>query len=248
MKWIDLNCDIGEATDADGIAREAELVGLVSRVNIACGGHAGDAESMRRTVLLALEAGCAIGAHPSYPDREHFGRKSVAMDALALEGELRRQIERLAEIAEVCGGVVGHVKAHGALYHDCARDEEVAGALARAAGAEWLLVGGAGTASLGHWRAMGRGCMAEAFADRVYEVDGRLRARTEERAVIMEPGDAAAQAVGIARDGRVQAHDGTVIEVEAGTICVHGDTPGAVEMAKAVREAMEGAGIGIGRA
>src|SRR5690606_38866206 len=134
-------------------------------------GHAGDAESMRRTVLLALEAGCAIGAHPSYPDREHFGRKRVAMDAAALEGELRRQVERLAEIAEACGAVVGHVKAHGALYHDCAGHEGIAGALARATGVERVLVGGAGTASLEHWRAMGRGCMAEAFADRVYEVD-----------------------------------------------------------------------------
>ncbi len=246
MKRIDLNCDIGEAMDEAGIAREAELVRLLSRVNIACGGHAGDAESMRRTVLLALEAGCAIGAHPSYPDRERFGRVRIAMDVGALEREVRGQIERLVGIAEECGAVVGHVKAHGALYHDCARDVGIAAAVARAAGGERVLVGGAGTAALEHWRALGYDCVAEGFADRVYEADGRLRARSEDGAVIVDVARAAEQAVSIVRDGRVVAHDGSVVAIEAQTICVHGDTPGALAMARAVREGLESVGIEIG--
>lgn len=246
MDRIDLNCDLGEASDGEGIAREAVLVTLVSSVSIACGGHSGNDESMERTVRLALEAGCALGAHPSYPDRVNFGRASVRMPPDALERELRGQIDRLAEITGHAGGSLRYVKPHGALYHDCARDPRIAEAVARASG-DLLLMGGARTATLDHWRALGHDPIAEAFADRAYERAGGLRSRLLDGAVILDPALVSVQALGIARDRLVRACDGTEIEVRAQSICLHGDTPGALSMARAVREALLGAGIRIGR-
>lgn len=251
MTTIDLNCDIGEATESDGIEREARLIELVSSVNIACAGHAGDDESMRRTVEIALDAGCAIGAHPSYPDRERFGRVRLTMNPEALERELREQIHRLGAIARAAGADLSHTKPHGALYHACADDASVASALASAA-RSWrdciVLIGGAGTASLDHWRGLSAVGVGEAFADRAYEPDGRLRKRTEPDALILDPEVAARQALSIATEQRVRSHDGRWITLEAQTLCIHGDTPGSERIAEAVRRALEDAGVSIGRA
>jgi UPF0271 protein len=244
---IDLNCDIGEATDHAGIEREGSLLELVSSVSIACGGHAGDDETMRRTVRLALDAGCTIGAHPSYPDRAGFGRASVSMHPESIEREVRTQIERLADIAAQMNTSLAHAKPHGALYHDCARDADIAAAVANAAGG-LLLFGGAGTASLDHWRALGHDPVAEAFADRAYEPDGTLRSRTLDGAVHLDPQRAASQSLTIARDRRALAHNGIEVRIDARTICVHSDTPGALPIARAVRSALDGAGIRVGRA
>lgn len=250
MTTIDLNCDIGEATEPDGVAREKSLIQLVSSVNIACAGHAGDDESMRRTVELALDAGCTIGAHPSYPDRERFGRVRLTMTADALERDLREQIHRLGAIARAGGAGLSHIKPHGALYHACADDPEVAGALASAA-RSWregiVLIGGSGSAALDHWRALGAVGIGEAFADRVYEPDGRLRSRSEPGALILDPEAAARQAVSVATDGRVRAHDGAWVPLEAQTLCVHSDTPGSERIAAAVRRALQDAGVEIRR-
>ena len=250
MTTIDLNCDIGEATEPDGIEREARLIGLVSSVNIACAGHAGDDESMRRTVEVALDAGCAIGAHPSYPDRERFGRVRLTMNADALHRELREQIHRLGTIARASGADLSHIKPHGALYHACADDPAVAGALASAA-RSWrdgiVLVGGSATAALEHWRELGAIGIGEAFADRVYEAGGRLRSRSEPDALILDPDAAARQAVSIATEGRVRAHGGSWVSLRAQTLCVHSDTPGSERIAAAVRRALEDAGVEIGR-
>jgi len=241
---IDLNCDIGEATDQIGIEREAALFPLVSSVNIACTGHAGDDETMRRTVRLAIDAGCAIGAHPSYPDRANFGRLSMPMHPDDLERELRAQIQRLADIAAQHGTALSHVKPHGALYHDCARDPDIARSVAAAAQGLPLFAA-ARSAALDHWR--NRRTIAEAFADRAYQTDGSLRPRTLDRAIILDHDCAAAQALSIARDQRVTTHDATSIALEAQTICLHSDTPGALIIARSVHAALEGAGIRIER-
>ena len=226
---IDLNCDMGELEDA---AYEAALMEYITSANIACGGHAGDEGTMERTARLALARGVRIGAHPSYPDRANFGRVEITMTAGEIETTIRHQILRLERVVRTLGASIMHVKPHGALYNVSARDEAVAGAIG-AAVANWnsdaIVFGLAGSAALDVWRAMGLRVAAEAFADRRYEPDGSLRSRKFADALITHPQEAAAQAARFAREGRAQ------------TICVHGDTPGAVEILKACREALKSA-------
>jgi UPF0271 protein len=223
---IDLNCELGELEDA---AQAAALMERITSANIACGGHAGDEAIMERTARLAIARGVRIGAHPSYPDRVHFGRLEMAMAAAQLADSVRRQIERLEAVVRPLGGAIVHVKPHGALYNVAARDVAVACAIGEGV-AQWNaavpLVGLAGSPMLDVWRAMGLTAMGEGFADRRYEPDGALRARRFADALITDPLEAAAQAVRLARSGGVQ------------TICVHGDTPGAVEILTACREAL----------
>ena len=227
---IDLNCDVGELADA---AHEAALMEHITSANIACGGHAGDEAMMERTVRLALERGVRIGAHPGYPDRENFGRLEMALAPAEIERTVFEQIERLEAVVRRAGAAVVHVKPHGALYNVAARDETVARAIG-AAVARWnpraTLFGLAGSRSLEVWRGMHLAVIAEGFADRRYEADGSLRSRRLPGALITDPGEAAAQAVELARAGRAQ------------TICVHGDTPGAVAILRACREALDAAG------
>jgi len=227
---IDLNCDVGELADA---GHEAALMEHITSANIACGGHAGDEQTMERTVRLALERGVRIGAHPGYPDRENFGRLEMELSAEEIERTVLEQIERLEQVARRAGAAIVHVKPHGALYNVAARDEAVARAIG-AAVARWNprvpLFGLAGSRSLEVWGGMGLEAVAEGFADRRYEADGSLRSRRLPGALITDPGEAAAQAVRLAREGRAQ------------TICVHGDTPGAVAILRACREALAAAG------
>jgi len=223
---VDLNCDMGELTDA---AHEAALMEYITSANVACGGHAGDEATMERTIRLALDRGVRIGAHPGYPDRENFGRLEMPLSQLEIEQTVWEQIERLEAVAKHCGATIGHIKAHGALYNVAARDEPVARAVGAAA-ARWnpraVLFGLAGSRALEVWRGMGLKVVAEGFADRRYEADGSLRSRRLPGALISDPAEAAAQAVQLANQGRTQ------------TICVHGDTPGAVAILKACREAL----------
>jgi UPF0271 protein len=223
---IDLNCDMGELDDA---AHEAALMAYITSANIACGGHAGDAHTMERTARLALERGIRIGAHPGYPDRENFGRLEIAMSPEAIADTVYCQIVRLDEIVRQLGGAIVHVKPHGALYNVAVRNAEVARAIALGV-ARWnpltTLFGLAGSPMLDVWRSMGMTVAGEAFADRRYEPDGTLRSRKLPDALITSPPEAAAQAVRLARQGLAK------------TICVHGDTPGAVEILKACREAL----------
>ena len=223
---IDLNCDMGELED---VAREAELMRHISSANIACGGHAGDDASMERTVRLALSGGVRIGAHPGYPDRANFGRIEMAMTAEAIADTVYEQILRLDGTVGRLGGEIVHVKPHGALYLAAARNPAVARAIG-AGVARWkpgaAVFGLAGSPALEVWREMGLDAVPEAFADRQYEPGGGLRSRALPGALIADPGAAAAQAVRLAREG------------SARTICVHGDTPGAVEVLKACREAL----------
>ena len=223
---IDLNCDMGELEDAQ---HEAALMESITSANIACGGHAGDEATMERTARLALERGIRIGAHPGYPDRANFGRIEMPMSAAEIETAVREQIERLDAVVRRLGGEIVHVKPHGALYNVAVRNETVARAIA-AGIAQWnpktTVFGLAGSPMLDWWRQMGLTVAAEGFADRRYEPDGTLRSRKFPDALITDPQAAAAQAVRLAREGVAQ------------TICVHGDTPGAVEILKACRKAL----------
>jgi len=223
---IDLNCDMGELEDAQ---HEAALMEFITSANIACGGHAGDEATMERTTRLALERGIRIGAHPGYPDRANFGRIEMPMSAAEIEATVREQIERLDAVVRRLGGEIVHVKPHGALYNVAVRNETVARAIA-AGIAQWnprtTVFGLAGSPMLDWWRQMGFTVAAEGFADRRYEPDGTLRSRKFPDALITDPQAAAAQAVRLAREGVAQ------------TICVHGDTPGAVEILKACRKAL----------
>jgi UPF0271 protein len=223
---IDLNCDMGELEDA---AHEAALMRYITSANIACGGHAGDEATMERTTRLALERGVRIGAHPGYPDRANFGRIEMAMTSAEIEAAIQEQIERLEAVVRRLGGEIVHVKPHGAIYNVAVRNREVARAIGNGV-AKWNrrvpIFGLAASPMLDVWREMGLIAMGEAFADRRYEPDGTLRSRKFAGALITDPREAAAQAVRLARDGQAE------------TICVHGDTPGAVQILKACRDAL----------
>ena len=243
MATIDLNADLGE-----GDAYDAELLRVVSSCNIACGGHAGDAESIPATIGEALANGVSIGAHPAYPDREGFGRRSRFMNGEPLHDALRSQLRDFAREAAKLGTTVTHVKPHGTLYTDAVVDAElaavIAGAVAEMPGRP-MLVGQPGTELEAAATAHGLRFVAEAFVDRAYRADGQLVPRSQAGAVHGNISQIQQQAVTLARDGTVQCADGSTIRVRADTLCIHGDTPGAAAAAVAVRKALEDEGIEI---
>lgn len=238
MKSIDLNCDLGERDDLAPDVQEL-LLASVTSANIACGAHAGSEELMRLTVRQALRRGVAIGAHPGYPDRENFGRLEMALPLEELESSVEQQIRTLLRIAAEEGADIRYVKPHGALYNQAARDERLADAITRAVARvrpDLWLVGLAGSKLLAIWREAGFRVAAEAFADRQYEPNGSLRARTHAGSLLQDPAAAAAQALRIACHGEAVAWDGSVVRIQAETLCIHGDNPGAVAIARAVRQ------------
>ena len=243
MTLIDLNADLGEGEPTD-----ADLLRVVSSCNIACGGHAGDVETMTATVAEALANGVAVGAHPGYPDREGFGRRSHFMAGEDLLASLLQQLKTFYTIATELGATVGHVKPHGTLYTDAVTDAGLADVIARAVESvpgKPPLVGQPGTELEAVAAAYGLGFVAEAFIDRAYQADGRLVPRTEPGAVHDNIDSIKAQAVSLAIDGRVRGLDGSEIQVRADTLCIHGDTPGAAQAARAVREALESCGVEV---
>ncbi|HUS14212.1 MAG TPA: 5-oxoprolinase subunit PxpA [Chloroflexia bacterium] len=242
---IDLNADMGESFGAWTMGQDADLLALVTSANIACGFHAGDPLVMERTVAAARRHGVAVGAHPGYPDLPGFGRRTLDMTAAELEAAVVYQVAALAGFARAAGTPLVHVKPHGALYNRAAIDPAVAEPIASAVkrcSQELILVGLAGSLLLEAGRAAGLRVAAEAFADRAYEPDGTLRSRRLSGAMLPDPAAAAAQAVAIA-GGSPRAHDGTLISLQADTLCIHGDTPGAVGYARAVREALQAQGV-----
>lgn len=246
---IDLNSDVGESYGHWVMGQDEALIPLVTSVNIACGAHAGDPSTMARTVALAAAAGATIGAHPGYPDREGFGRREISLTTDQLESSILFQLGALDAFCRDAGVSLRHVKPHGALYNRAARDAGVARAVVRAVcrfNERLLLVGLAGSELLEAGRAAGLRVAAEAFADRAYEPDGSLRSRRYEEAVLVGPEAAAEQAVSIVVLGKAVAHDGTNVRIRADTLCIHGDTPGAPDYARAVREALEAAGVTVG--
>jgi 5-oxoprolinase (ATP-hydrolysing) subunit A len=245
---IDLNSDVGESFGTWSLGDDQRLVPLVSSVNVACGFHAGDPLTIQRTVALAVAHGVAVGAHPGYPDLAGFGRRDLDMAADELEAALVYQIGAVAAFARAAGSDLRHVKPHGALYNRAARDAALAASIARAVRAvsvDLVLVGLVGSALLDAGREAGLRVAAEAFADRTYEPDGSLRSRRKADAVLATPEAAAEQALQIARHRRVETPGGS-LPINADTLCIHGDTPNAPDVARAVREALESAGIAVG--
>jgi UPF0271 protein len=222
------------------------LMPSFTSVNIACGGHAGDERTMKTTIEQALRWNVAIGAHPGYPDRENFGRLELNLSAEAIANTVHQQVEALAEIAAASGARITHVKPHGALYNQAVRNRQLAQAIADGV-ARWsrqvILVGLAGSPMLDVFREAGFPVAAEAFADRRYEPDGTLRSRKLNDALISDAEEASEQALSIALQGSVTSSDGSKVAVQAQTVCIHGDTPGATKIAAAVAATLRKAGV-----
>jgi 5-oxoprolinase (ATP-hydrolysing) subunit A len=245
---IDINADMGESAESLASGADFQLMRHITSASIACGGHAGDAHTMKRTLEFANELGVAAGAHPSYPDRANFGRVELAIDAGELETSVRGQIMALARVGDGLGVRLRHVKPHGALYHAANRRRQVALAIGRAvmaADSGLIMVGQAGSPCLTTWRSLGLRCVGEAFADRAYERDGTLRQRTLPGALLEDPEQAARQALEIVVRQRVSLDGGSEIRVLAETLCIHSDTPGAAAIALTVSERLKAAGVQI---
>lgn len=243
MAAIDLNADLGEGDPYD-----ESLLSVVTSCNIACGGHVGDSVSMTATVRAALARRVSIGAHPGYPDAAGFGRQSYFLKGPALRDSITRQLDALTAIAATEGARIAHLKPHGALYADAATDPELARLLATIAGAhseKLMLVGPPASALAAAAADAGIGFRAEAFVDRAYRADGSLVPRRETGAVHGDLNTITTQATEIAQRARVTCQDGTVIDVPADTLCIHGDTEHADEIALAVRDVLQANGIAV---
>ena len=247
-RTIDLNADVGEATDAPGIDAERALLSLVTSVHIACGGHAGDDESMRATVAAAVAHAVRVGAHPSYPDRAGFGRTPMEIDRHELGASLSEQLRALDRICRAAGTPVRSVKAHGALYEEVAKGgavyETFRDATRASLGEAVALVLPSGCRATAMALRDGLRAFEEGFCDRAYRRDGGLVDRSAPGSVLTEPGLVSAQALSLAR-GAVVAVDGSVLTLWVDTLCILGDSPGAVALATAVRRVMADAGIDV---
>ena len=242
MRSLDLNADVGEVDPSI----DAELIPLLTSASIACGGHAGDLESMRRTVALAQLHGVQVGAHPGYPDREHFGRLPLALKPAEVIELIRSQVGTLEGIAAAEGAALRHVKPHGALYNQAERDPELAAAIVSAVAGyprPLILVGRAGSAMERAARRAGAAFAPEAFADRRYRADGSLLPRSQTGAVIESPDEVADQVRLLCTQGEVLADDGVRVAVTFETLCVHSDTPGAPALGRRVRDELEAIGL-----
>ena len=246
---MDLNADLGESFGRWTLGDDERLVPHLSSANLACGFHAGDFRVMEATVALCRRAGVAVGAQPGYPDLLGFGRRPMPFEPDEVESLVRYQVGALEAFCRSAGVEMQHVKPHGALYNQAAVDPSLAAAIARATARfsrDLLLYGLASSEPMAAAAAeAGLRFVPEAFADRRYLPDGTLQPRSEPGSVLDDPDEAAAQAVAIAA-GQVTAADGSSVELRADSICCHGDTPGAVEIAAAVRRGLEGAGVAIG--
>lgn len=237
MIVVDLNADLGEGCGAD-----AELLTLVSSANIACGFHAGDAQTMLESVREALKNGVAIGAHPSFPDRENFGRTAMSLPPETVYAQMLYQIGALAAIVRAEGGQLRHVKPHGMLYNQAAKDAVLADAIARAVHAvdsNLILVGLAGSELIRAGERYGLVTREEVFADRGYRADGSLVPRSEPGALIDDEEQALAQTLEMVRQGKVKSISGEWTSVRAQTVCLHGDGEHALEFARRLRTEFE---------
>ncbi|HEX2914328.1 MAG TPA: 5-oxoprolinase subunit PxpA [Chloroflexia bacterium] len=240
---IDLNADMGESFGNYVLGQDEALLDVVTSANIACGFHAGDPTVMAQTVSLAARKGVAIGAHPSYPDLQGFGRRKMDMTPAEIEACLLYQIGALNAFAQAAGTRLTHVKAHGMLYNVAAAEKAVAQAYARAV-ARYnpdlaLVCLATSPMMIEEGERAGLRVVREAFADRAYNPDGSLVSRRLPGSMLEKPEDAARQVLAIAREGRIRAHDGSILELQADTICIHGDGPHALEIAQQVRAYLE---------
>jgi UPF0271 protein len=244
---MDLNADMAEGIGEQGWGADAALLDVITSANIACAGHAGDPETMRHACAAALERGVRIGAHPGYSDREHFGRVELGLAGTEVVEQVAEQIALLEAIAAEAGGAVTHVKLHGALYHRALSDDELAQALAEllaGLAVPPVVLAPASGALVDAARACGLRCAAEGFADRAYDSAGLLVPR-DQPGSILEPREAVAQALVLAAEGAVIANDGAAVALDVDSICVHGDTPGAAELARELRSALIARGIEV---
>ena len=243
---MDLNSDLGEGYGHWALGDDAALLEVVTSANVACGFHAGDPATIDRTVRTATEHGVAIGAQVSYPDLVGFGRREIDEAPDDLTADVLYQIGALEAFARAAGSRVRYVKPHGALYNRIARDPVQAAAVVEAVrryDPALPLLTLPGSAAMDAAREAGVPVVAEGFADRAYTADGRLVSRREPGAVLHDPERVAARALVMATEHRVEAVDGTQVAVEVRSLCVHGDTPGAVDLARQVRAALEQAGV-----
>ena len=234
---MDINSDMGEMNHLLADGTYEKLMDHVTSINVACGGHAGNETMMQATIAMAKDKGINVGAHPSYPDKENFGRLDMDMDENELLDSVRGQIQLLVDIASDYGVELTHVKPHGALYNRAVNDEGVAQVIGEGiiqVDPSYLVMGLAGSKMLTVFNALGLDTMAEAFADRTYESDGTLRNRKFDNALITDPKEAGEQTAQM-MEGHVIAVDGTKVPINAQTLCIHSDTPNAVGIAKSVR-------------
>jgi len=245
---IDLNSDLGESFGPWPMGQDAALMDSITSANIACGFHAGDPGVMRQTIALAKDKGVAIGAHPGFPDLVGFGRREMRATPAEVEDLVLYQVAAVGGMAAAQGISLQHVKAHGALYNMACRDRALADAIARAVAAidrSLILFGLPNSELLRAGEAAGLPVAAEGFADRAYERDGSLTSRNKPGSVIHDLTAVVDRAVRMVKDQQVLAVDGTLLALTADTICLHGDTPGAADLARVVRRGLESAGIRI---
>ena len=247
-KTIDLNCDMGESFGAWTMGQDDAVLAHVSSANIACGFHAGDPNVMHRTVKAAFERGVSVGAHPSLPDLEGFGRRVMRVTPDEVYALMVYQTGALAGFCRALGGKLSHVKAHGALYNMAAQDAGLAAAIASAVrdfDPALVLFGLAGSEVIRAGRAAGLSVANEVFADRSYQPDGTLTPRNRPNAMIGDVHASLQQVERMLREGRVRATDGTDVAIEADTICIHGDEPRAAEFARELRALLDRLGVGV---
>jgi UPF0271 protein len=245
---VDLNADVGETAALHDLGQDPALMRYVTSVNIACGFHAGSPHVMRRTVHLARQLGIAVGAHPGFPDVAGFGRRPMRLSADEIEDIITYQLGALSGIAAASGVTVTHVKPHGALYNLAAADAGCAAAIARATAAvdpNLILVGLADSHLVTAGREAGLRIASEVFADRGYDEDGRLLARSLDGAVIDDLDQVRRRAVWMVEHRAILTRSGSHLPCEVDTICIHGDTPGAPALAQAVRDALTAAGVTV---
>ncbi len=245
---MDLNADLAERGDPTGWEADARLLEVVTTANVACGGHAGDEETMRRACAAAAGLGVRIGAHPGYADTATFGRVELDLPVDEVVAQVGSQLTALESVAATEGAALTHVKPHGALYHRAAVDRELAAALAGLVASvdpSLAVLTQPGSMLAAEARAVGLTAASEGFADRAYDRNGRLVPRDEPGSMLLAAA-AVDQALLLAREGRVVSADGEEVAVSADSICVHGDTPDSVELARAVRAALEGEGLAVG--
>lgn len=244
MTAIDLNSDLGEWDLADDGGNDARMFRAITSANIACGFHAGNTSSMLVSARLAADRGVGLGAHPSYRDRQGFGRRDQEVDQRTLRHDILEQVGALSNAADTAGTRIRYLKPHGALYNRIATDPAQAEAVALAARETQLpILGLAGTAIHEAADRHGVRFFREAFLDRAYLPNGQLAPRSVDGAMITDAAEVAERAVRIAAEGSLQAIDGSSLRIELDSLCVHGDTPGSIAMAEAVREALDAAGI-----
>ena len=237
LKSIDLNCDMGE-----GIGNDSLIMPFISSANIACGYHAGDEDTMRKTVALCKIYNVAIGVHPSYPDRENFGRTDLRLPPDDVYELIIKQIQLLNEIAKTAGTTLNHVKPHGALYNMAARGMQLAAVVSLAvkdANRKLVLYGLSGSHLIKEGKNIGLKTASEVFADRTYQGDGSLTPRHKPGALIEDADKAVAQVLQMINEGTVTTLSGKKIPIVAETVCIHGDSTHAVEFAKAIHQALK---------